>query len=270
MDSTALLPVIQSASDVGSAVAHRLKRAGLHPVLLESAAPTATRRRMAFAGAVHAGEARLEGVRAVRCADARAALALRLTPDAVPLLVSEALAPPEDWRLDVLVDARMRKRQQPPVQIQRAVLVVGIGPGFRAGVHAHAVIESNWGEQLGALLWTGEAQAYTGQHRKIEGFGRERYLYAPHAGRFRTALDVGSPVRAGEAVGRVGETPLLAEIGGTLRGLAYDGVEAASGAKLAEIDPTSDPKNWSGIAARPGRIADGVLRAIIERWPELA
>ena len=65
MDRTALLPVIQSASDVGSAVAHRLKRAGLHPVVLESPAPTATRRRMAFAGAIFAGEAMLEGVRGV-------------------------------------------------------------------------------------------------------------------------------------------------------------------------------------------------------------
>lgn len=269
MDASTLLPVIQSASDVGSAVAHRLKRAGLHPVLLESPAPMATRRRMSFAGAVHAGEARLEGLLGVRCTDPTQALARRRETGVIPVLISATLDPPDPWRPDVLVDARLRKKQQPPVQLQRAALVIGIGPGFQAGVHAHAVIESNWGEQLGAVLWRGTTAAYTGVHRQVEGFGRERYLYAPHGGTFRTALDVGSPVRAGEPVGRVGETPLLAEIDGTLRGLAYDGLEAAPGAKLAEIDPSSDPGNWSGIATRPARIADGVLRAIQERWPEL-
>ncbi len=269
MDAATLLPVIQSASDVGSAVAHRLKRGGLHPVLLETPAPTATRRMMSFAGAVHAGEALLEGVRGVRCLAPDEALALRRDPGVIPVLIAPALELPPGWRPDVLVDARMRKRQRPPVQMGLAALVIGIGPGFQAGEHAHAVIESNWGEHLGAVLWQGATEAYTGQHRQVEGFGKERYLYAPHGGTFRTTLDVGSPVRAGEPVGWVGEAALLAEIDGTLRGLAYDGVAAAPGAKLAEIDPTSDPRNWSGIATRPGRIAEGVWRAIQERWPEL-
>lgn len=269
MDAATLLPVIQSASDIGSAVAHRLKRAGLHPVVLEAAAPTATRRRMAFAGAMFAGAATLEGIRGVRCDDPAAALQLRIAAGTIPILLSAALEPPAAWTLDVLVDARMRKRQQPPKQMARAALAIGIGPGFRAGEHAHAVIESNWGERLGAVIWRGGTEAYTGKHREVEGFGRERYLYAPQAGTFRTSLDVGSPVRAGEPVGRVGDLPLLAEIGGTLRGLAYDGVSVTAGTKVAEIDPTGEQGNWSGIATRPGKIADGVLNAIRERWPEL-
>jgi xanthine dehydrogenase accessory factor len=269
MDPAALLPVIQSASDIGSAVAHRLKRAGLHPVVLESPTPTATRRRMAFAGAMFAGTATLEGVRGVRCTDAQAALALRTIADTVPILSSTTFEPPAGWTLDVLVDARMRKKQRSPKQTRLAAFVIGIGPGFSAGEQAHVVIESNWGDRLGALIRSGGTETYTGKHREIEGFGRERYLYAPQGGAFHTALDVGSPVRAGEPVGQVGDTPLLAEIDGTLRGLAYDGVTVTEGTKLAEIDPTSDPKNWSGIATRPGKIADGVLRAILERWPEL-
>lgn len=269
MEAAALLTVVQGASDVGSAVAHRLKRAGLHPVVLESPAPTATRRRMAFAGAMFTGEAVLEGLRGLRCTAQAAALLHRNEPDVVPILAAPAFEPPAQWRLDVLVDARMRKKQQPPVQIQRAALVIGIGPGFQAGVHAHAVIESNWGQRLGAVIWEGGTEDYTGTHREIEGFGRERYLYAPHAGVFHTRLDVGVPVQAGEPVGYVDQTPLAAEISGALRGLAYDGVRVEEGTKLAEIDPTADPANWSGIATRPARIADGVLQAICERWPDL-
>jgi len=269
MDSS-LLAVILSASDIGSAAAHALKRAGLHPVLVESPAPAATRRRMAFAGAVHAGRAELEGLEALRCAGPGEALAARERPGVIPLLPSAGLEVPPDWRLDVLVDARMRKRERGPRLIGRAALTVGIGPGFRAGEQVDAVIESNWGPRLGAVLWEGGAEEYTGQHRQIEGFGNERYLYAPRGGRFRTALDVGAPVRPGDIVGTVAGVPLAAMIGGVLRGLAYDGLEVGEGAKLAEIDPTGDPANCTGIAHRPARIAQGVVEAVRTRWPEKA
>jgi xanthine dehydrogenase accessory factor len=255
------LQVIQSASDVGSAVAHRLKSAGYRPVLLESPTPGATRRLMSFAGAVHAGTAELEGLTARRCADAREALALAGEPGVIPLLVTE-LDGPLPLVADVLVDARMRKRREPPVQIGAARLVIGIGPGFHAGVHCHVVIESNWGERLGAVITEGASEPYTGRHRVVGGLGRERYLYAPRAGTFRTDKDVLAPVRAGEALGRVDDVPLLAEAGGILRGLAWSGLRVEAGAKLAEIDPTGDPANCRGIATRPARIAAGVLEAV--------
>lgn len=258
------LHVIRSASDVGSAVAHALKGAASACVLLEGPQPGATRRAMCLAGAVHTGSATLEGLRAERCATPAEASARAAEPGLVPLLVCtepaegviRALAPA------VLVDARMRKRAEPEVQRHLASLVIGIGPGFRCGVHAHAVVESNWGETLGAVLWQGAAQAYTGRHREVEGHGRDRYVYAPHAGRFSTTYDVAQPVAAGEVVAHVDGTPLAAPIAGLLRGLAYDGLAVEAGAKLIEIDPTGDAANGRGIAIRPARIAEGVLRAI--------
>ncbi|MDH4249364.1 MAG: hypothetical protein OEW39_16275, partial [Deltaproteobacteria bacterium] len=61
------LVLVKSANDIGSAVAHRLKREGLRPILVESANPGVIRRLMAFAPAVHEGLAQLEGLQAVRC-----------------------------------------------------------------------------------------------------------------------------------------------------------------------------------------------------------
>ncbi|HKI99109.1 MAG TPA: hypothetical protein VKB51_11595 [bacterium] len=258
---SAPVQVIKSASDVGSAVAHRLKSAGYRPVLLESATPAATRRLMCFAGAVHAGAAELEGLTARRCADAAEALALADKPDVVPLLVGD-LDAPLPVPAGVLVDARLRKRREPPVQIGEARLVIGIGPGFQAGVHCHVVIESNWGDRLGAVITEGAGEAYTGHHRRIQGLGRERYLYAPRPGVFHTELDVLAPVRKGEALGSVDGEPLIAEASGILRGLAWSGLRVEAGTKLAEIDPGSDPANCRGIATRPARIAAGVLEAI--------
>ncbi|HEX9843540.1 MAG TPA: molybdenum hydroxylase [bacterium] len=264
--STSKVQVIKSASDIASAVAHRLKSAGYRPVLLESAAPGATRRLMSFAGAVHAGTAELEGLTAQRCADVAEALALAGRAGVIPLLVADLDAPlpcaTPPLVVSALVDARMRKRREPPVQIGEAPLVIGIGPGFRAGVHCHVVIESNWGEHLGAVLTEGAGEPYTGRHRIVEGLGRERYLYAPRAGTFHTAKDILAPVHAGEAVGRVDDAPLLAEAGGILRGLAWPGLAVEAGAKLAEIDPSGDPANCRGIHTRAARIAAGVLQAM--------
>ena len=54
---------------MATAAAHRLWRVGCDVVLLERAAPTAIRRAAAFAEAVFAGVAVVEGVTARCCAD---------------------------------------------------------------------------------------------------------------------------------------------------------------------------------------------------------
>lgn len=260
---------IKGGGDIGSAVAHALLGAGLKPILAEQPAPVISRRRMALGSALHEGEAMLEGVRGRAVETAEAALACLEEPRCVPVLAWTAERAPQGIVAAVVVDARMRKKQQPPVQIGEAALVIGIGPGFEAGVHAHVVVESDWGEQLGRVIRQGASRAYTGQPRVVEGFGKERYLYAPHGGIFHTPRDVAEPVEAGDELGRVDDTPLLARIGGVLRGVAHDGVTVTEGAKLAEVDPRGDPAACVGIGERPRRIAEGVLEAVRETLPQL-
>ena len=255
------LVAIKSAHDIGSAVAHRLKREGYAPVLLELPTPGATRRLMSFAGAVRGGEAELEGLRAVRCGSAERVVSMAGGSGVIPLWVAPWEAP-LPWPVAVVVDARMRKKEEPPVQIGEAPLVIGIGPGFVAGVHVHAVIESNWGEALGRVIREGGSQPYTGQHREVSGLGAERYVYAPAAGVFRTGRELLERVRPGDEVGTLGAEVLRARAGGILRGLADSGLKVEAGAKLVEVDPTGDPENCRGLADRPARIAEGVLEAI--------
>lgn len=256
--------LILSAGDIGSAVAHRLKRAGYHPVLVEGPAPVVTRRLMSFTDAVHAGHATLEGLEARRCDAAAQALALADAPETIPLLVTEATAEDIADALHpaVWVDARMRKKREPPRQMERAPLVIGIGPGFRVGVHCHVVVESNWGEHLGRVITEGGSEDYTGRHRVVAGKGRERYVYTPATGTFHTDCELLAPVRAGDVVATVDGEPLLAASDGILRGLARSGLHVEAGAKVAEVDPTADPAQCRGIGERPGRIADGVLEAV--------
>ncbi|MEE8433963.1 MAG: molybdenum hydroxylase [bacterium] len=259
--SVPLIVLIKSAHDIGSAIAHRIKSREAAAILLESPSPGATRGLMSFAAAVHEGRAVLEGQAAIRYDDPRAALDAAERAGEIPLLVGD-LDGPLPLDAQVMVDARMLKKSVPPLQIDLAPLTIGIGPGFVAGEHVHAVIESNWGERLGTVIREGAAEAYTGTHRKVEGLGAERYLYAPHAGTFRTERALLDPIEPGDTAGWVNETPLKALAGGILRGLATSGLEVAGGAKLVEVDPTGDPANCRGIASRPARIAEGVLEAI--------
>jgi xanthine dehydrogenase accessory factor len=240
--------LVKGAGDVGSAIAHALLRAGYRPLLVDVAAPTVARRRMAFADALFDGAAVLDGVRAVRADAPDSLLALLASGREVPVLA--------------VVDARMRKRVRAERQIDQAPLVIGLGPGFLAGETVHAAIETNWGPDLGQVLWAGEPAAYTGQPRAVLGYGRERYLYAPHAGCFRTSLDVGARVVQGQVVGCVDDTLLVAGIDGVIRGITRDGVVVAAGAKLVDVDPRGDPALAAGVGERPRRIAEGVLAAL--------
>lgn len=260
---------IKGAGDIGSAVAHLLRGAGLRPILCEGPAPVVSRRRMALASAVYEGEAHLEGLRAVRCETLPAALEALDAPGCIPVLVWKAEGAPVPGLPEVVVDARMRKKQQAPLQLHEAPLVVGIGPGFVAGEQVHAVVETNWGDDLGRVIWQGGALDYTGQHRVVEGHGKDRYVYAPRQGRFFTELDVLDMVKAGQVVGRVDDTPLCAPIDGILKGLAQGGIAVAEGAKLVEVDPRGEAQYCIGIGERPGRIADGAMQAIREKMPHL-
>ncbi|MDH5753122.1 MAG: xanthine dehydrogenase [Deltaproteobacteria bacterium] len=259
--------MIKSASDIGSAVAHLLKTEGLRPVLLEKPEPGATRRLMCYAGAAITGRAEMEGLTAQRCSGAGQALELSGRPGIIPLLA----LPQEEWKspaeilgvpAGAVVDARMRKKIHPEVQIGEAPLVIGIGPGFTAGEQCHAVIESNWGDGLGRVITSGSSQDYTGKHRLVEGHGADRYIYSPHDGLFTTGLDVLARVEPGQEVARVDDTPLCSSIAGLLRGLAYPGQRVTRGAKVVEIDPKFAEESCRGIKERPAIIARGVLQAL--------
>jgi xanthine dehydrogenase accessory factor len=65
-------------------------------------------------------------------------------------------------------------------------------------------------------------------------------------------------------VGYLDDRPLLAPMAGILRGLCHDGVPVEAGTKVIEVDPRADPTHVFGLGERPGRIADGVLKAVSE------
>jgi xanthine dehydrogenase accessory factor len=257
--------LIRGGNDIGSAVAHRLFTAGYPVMILEAPQPLTVRRGMAYAQAIYDGRVTLEGVTAERVPGVEQVEGHLRSRSAIPVLGASGDAVLDALHPQVIVDARMRKKERSTSRITDAPLVIGLGPGFRAGVEAHVVIETNRGPNLGRIITKGEADAYTGEPLEIAGHSKDRYLYAPHPGVFRTPYTLGDQVEEGQAVGEVGGTTLTVKVGGIIRGIVKDGLAVAQGAKLVDIDPRRDPAALIQISQKAWRIADSVLTVIRER-----
>jgi xanthine dehydrogenase accessory factor len=254
--------LVRGSGDVGSAVAHTLFKADYTVVIHDSAQPSATRRRMSFCDAIFNGKAALDGVSAQLYEDISELITRLKIHDLVPLTTLDLPRILAALRPEVLVDARMKKHDQPEVQIVLAPFTVGLGPNFVAGETVHAAVETGWNEGLGNVIWHGATRPLEGEPQTIAGHARDRYVYAPAAGVFHTALHIGTMVSEGQEVAHVGEIPLYAPIDGILRGLTHDNISVARKTKVIEVDPRGAQAQISGIAERPGRIAKGVLEAI--------
>jgi len=254
--------LIRGSGDVGSAVAHLLLHSGHTVVIHDVALPAAPRRGMAFADAIFDGSCELEGIRARRVEPAELDDA-EPARDEVPVIVAAELGEALAAVLpDVLVDARMRKRAHPEVQRGLAPLTIGLGPNFVAGETTDLAIETQWGDDLGAIVAQGSTKPLGGEPRAFDGHARDRFVYAPVGGVMRTRAQIAQRVAAGERVATIGGEPLHAPLDGILRGLVHDGVPVDRGAKVLEVDPRGDLTKVFGIGPRPRRIAEGVLEAV--------
>ncbi len=261
-DHTNCHVVVRGGNDIASAVAHRLFTAGYPVMILEAPQPLTVRRGMAYASAVYEGRTTLDGVTGEHAPTVERARELLRSRSAIPVV---AVADEEflsSLKPNVIVDARLRKKDRSTSRITDAPLVIGLGPGFKAGGEAHVVIETNRGPNLGRIITEGEADPYTGEPVEIAGHSKDRYLYAARAGIFRTSLDLGKFVAAGQVVGHVEGEPLVAKVGGIIRGIVKDGLTVTAGAKLVDIDPRGDPAYLSELSKKAWTIADAVLSVV--------
>jgi xanthine dehydrogenase accessory factor len=221
---------------------------------------------MAFTDAVFDGAALLEGIRAVRV---DGPLLVPARSDSISVSVHDFDELVQALRPDVLIDARMRKRQTPEAQIKLAKCTIGLGPNFVAQETTHFVIETGWAENRGAVITQGSASQQHGAPRALGGFGIERVVYAPAEGTFKSDFDIGDDVTAGQLVAHIGPHSLTAPLGGRLRGLTHTDVPVRTGTKVIEIDPRGDAAVIAGIGERPAKIAEGTLRALRAFVPRL-
>jgi len=148
-------------------------------------------------------------------------------------------------------------------KISDAPLVIGLGPGFRAGKDVHIVIETNRGHNLGKVILNGSAEPDTGIPGEIGGYTTERVLRTMKRGIFRPQKSIGERVNKGTVVAVVDDYPVIAEISGVIRGLLREGIEVKKGMKVGDIDPRGKVEFCFTISDKARAIGGGVLEAIL-------
>jgi xanthine dehydrogenase accessory factor len=254
--------LVRGVGDVGSAVAVILHRAGYGVALHDEPTTPTPRRGMAFADALFDGSTTLDSLTGLRVATPAELRHAMDAGDVVPVTAAPfaEIVGATNW--SALIDARMRKRAVPEDQRGIAPLAIGLGPNFVAGENVDLAIETMWGDRLGEVIEAGSTLALAGEPRPIGGAARERFVYAPDAGRFITSARIGDRVEEGAVVATIGEVSLRAPISGVLRGLTRSGVEVTARTKVIEVDPRGDPAGVFGLGERPRRIAEGVVKAL--------
>jgi xanthine dehydrogenase accessory factor len=258
--------LIRGGGDLASGVALRLHRSGMRIVITELAQPLVIRRSVSFAEAIYQGESQVEDVKGLRV---ESVTEIERTWGAgfVPVLVDPDCKIIDSLKfsshkVSVLVDGRMTK-EPPDLGIDSAPLVIGLGPGFVAGVNCHAVIETNRGHQLGRVIWDGVPLPNTGVP---EGYGeqyRDRVLRAPADGEFQAYSAICDSLNTGDLIAEVSGLQILAPFDGVLRGLLHSGLQVEEGFKVGDIDPRNDPNYCKLVSDKSLAIAGGVLEAIL-------
>jgi len=256
-----MLVLIRGAGDLATGVAIRLARAGMSVVLTEIEQPTAIRRTVAFSEAVLNGSMTVEDVTATRARDAKHALEIVRAGNAA-VLVDPGAACRKELCPDVLVDAILAKRNT-GTAIADAPVVLGLGPGFTAGVDCHAAIETMRGHDLGRVYYEGSPLPNTGTPGEIAGRGAERVLRAPASGVFAGLRKIGDLVEAGETVATVDGVPMKAAVAGVLRGLLPDGVAVVKGMKSGDVDPRGNAAACFTVSDKARALGGAALEAIL-------
>ncbi len=259
--------VVKGGGDLASVGAVRLFHSGFPVVITELPQPMVIRRAVAFAEAVYTEETTIEDVVARRV-DRVEQVWPTLREGQIPVIVDPETHIVEELRPTVLVDAIVAKRNT-GTSLSDAPIVIALGPGFEAGVDAHAIIETNRGHYLGRVLWTGRAEPNTGIPSSVDGYSEERVLRAPVGGVVSAAKRIGELVQKGEVVAWVNGTPVAATIPGVLRGLIKEGIKVAKGTKMGDIDPRGQPNHCFTISDKALAVGGGVLEAVLHNLTRL-
>lgn len=253
--------LVKGAGDLASGVACRLYRSGFSVIMTDLPKPTSIRRTVCFSEAIPNGQTEVEGIVARFAPDADAAQAI-LRAGKIPVLADQQGACAAAFRPDAIVDAILAKENLGTTMAD-APVVVGVGPGFTAGVDCHAVVETMRGHTLGRVYYTGSALENTGVPGNIGGFTIERLLRAPCAGEFHAVHRIGDTVEAGEVCAYVGRLKICSAIRGVLRGILPDGTEVYKGMKSGDVDPRCRVEHCFTVSDKALSIGGGVLEAIL-------
>lgn len=264
------LVIIRGGGDLATGVAYRLHKAGFPLIVLELERPLVIRRRVALATAVLEGEVQIGDLRGQRANSPEEALEMAYT-DAIPVLVAPTIPPfiAHHSSFRAVVDGRIAKRNI-DTSLDQAPLVIGMGPGFTAGVDCHAIIETMRGHTLGSVIWDGPALPNTGSPGIIAGKGAERVVRAPVTGVVNWKLEIGDLVESGDVLGDVAGELVLAPFAGVVRGLIAPGTAVSQHYKIGDVDARGNVSACFTISDKALAMGGAALEAILTHLNQTA
>lgn len=265
--------LIKGAGDLASGAAARLHACGIQLVMTELAIPRSVRRTVSFSRAVYEGFAEVEGIRAEYCSDI-VEIEDTIKRGNIAVTTQKAAEIIEKWGPDAVVDAILAKRNT-GTTIDEAPIVVGVGPGFTAGVDCHCAVETKRGHYLGRCIYEGSPIAFTGIPGNIGGYTTERVLRAPVEGVFYPLAAIGDYVKAGDICGEVAAAdengverryPVVSQIEGIVRGLLQPGVPVLIRMKSGDVDPRCEKEHCYTISDKARSVGGGVTEAVFHLY----
>ena len=266
------LILVRGAGDLASGIIWSLAFAGFRVVCIDIDKPSCIRTEVSFASAVYDGAKTLNGITCVHVEDVndiegihkQGKVALMVDPNAKIL---------DAMKFDVVVDAILAKRNT-GTSIDMAEVVIGIGPGFTAGVDCHYAVETMRGHTLGTIYEIGSPIPDTGTPGLIASHSSDRVMHSPCEGVFHNVHKIGDIVMKDEVLSNIDEyvdekptgkvIELRASIDGVLRGILRDGYYARNGLKCADIDPRiSERTNSFSISDKSRAIGNATLCAVL-------
>lgn len=261
INSREKIVVVRGGGDIASGTINRLHKMGFKVLVLEIPSPNFIRRMVCYGEAVYQREFELEG--------AVSKLAVNLdeikkiwAEGKIPVYVDPEMKILDEIKPHALVDGIIAKKNL-GMSKELAPVTVALGPGFEAGKDCHAVIETNRGHNLGRVIYEGRASENTGVPGIIQGYGRERVIYAENEGILKIVRDIGSIVKKDEIIAYIDGVPVHASLTGLVRGMIREGSFVKKGLKISDIDPREEQlKNCWTISDKARTISGGAAEAI--------
>jgi xanthine dehydrogenase accessory factor len=254
--------LILGCGDIGSAVAHQLKTNDCQVIISDIRFPAHARCEMGFVNSFFDDAYVLDGIKATYVDVPLFQTNTAVLTCSIDMMDIMSMAKPI-----AVIDARMSKRSisNPPTwwSCGAKPLLIGLGPGFTSAQNCDFAIETARGEFLGTEV-IGSTKLLDGDPLTVDGLSRERIVYAPNAGVWQTAFNVGDAVNKGDEIGYLDKGSVLAPATGILRGMSRNTAHVRMNQKIIEVDPSHQLKRI-GIGERPLKVAQGVIHALKKR-----
>lgn len=261
--------IIRGGGDIATGTISYLHQAGYPVIVLESDKPSAIRRKVSFCEAVYDKTATVENNTCYLYDSFSDAMKHSLEGQ-ITMIVDPNLECLDNYKPDVLIDAILAKKNL-GTNIDMADLVIGLGPGFNAGVDVNYCVETMRGHTLGTIIDNGKPIPNTGIPGIIGGVGKERVIHSPAAGKWHIIKDISDITKKGEVIAIVETSDsnmieVRASIDGVIRGTIREGYNVFEGMKVADIDPRLDELNNCYLISDKAKTIAGAVLLLVNKY----